>query len=243
MKWLVFALPAVVQLALALRMAGTGLARRYPAFTFWITLSALGRITLGLIENRPPTYFLVWLGIQTGTSVALFAALVELTRLILEHYPGLKRLTARTLFVLLALAAILAASREEVTKPSRFATMLFSGFEAASSIFVMALVSLASYLDPRRRKNVILHERLFAANCAVSAILLLFAVSRYESKEWSTWAGATAAVVLPLCWMRLNPAGEVDRRPSAPPTSQTETLPQSEAAIQRLEKLVTRSIE
>ncbi len=242
MNLLSFALPAGVQTLLVLRLISTGLAKRYPAFTVWVAFMAISTLVLMAFPSRQGTvYRNAYIGSQLAGMIALFGALVELTSRILEHYPGLRRVTTSGLFGLLLAAAFVATAGESLEKPGRFFVMMQSGWNAATSGYVVALVAITTYLDPRRRLNVILHERVFAASCGLSAMLLLFAVLNHTQKEISTWAGAAGGVIFPLMWMRMSPAGEVDRRPPVAHSVSDSSFAETQATLERLEKLVTRS--
>lgn len=242
MNWLFFILPAAIQMLLVARLVSTGLARRYPAFTAWMTIFAISTIVLLAVPDRQTeSYRNTWIASQVLSTLVLFAALLELSSRIFEHYPGLRRLSASGLFGLLVAASIVAAAGESMAKPVRFFLMLQGGWNAATSGYVIILVGLASYLDPRRRRNVILHERVFAFNFALSAAFLLFAVINPEQKEVSTWVGAANGVIFPLLWMRMSPTGEVDRRPPPTESALAPSFAETQARLDRLEKLVTRS--
>lgn len=242
MNWLFFILPAAIQMLLVARLVSTGLARRYPAFTAWMTMFAISTIVLLAVPDRQTeSYRNTWIASQVLSTLVLFAALLELTSRIFEHYPGLRRVSASGLFGLLVAASIVAAAGETLAKPVTFFLKLQGGWNAATSGYVIVLVGLASYLDPRRRRNVILHERVFAFNFALSAAFLLFAAINPEQKEVSTWVGAASGIIFPLLWMRMSPAGEVDRRPPPVESALAPTFAETQATLDRLEKLVTRS--
>ena len=241
MNWLLFILPAAIQTLLVARLVSTGLARRYPAFTAWMTTFAISTIVLLAVPRQTASYRNIWIASQVVSTLVLFAALLELSSRIFEHYPGLRRVSASGLFGLLVAASIVAAAGETMAKPVTFFLMLQGGWNAATSGYVIVLVGLASYLDPRRRRNVILHERVFAFNFAISAAFLLFAAINPEQKEVSTWVGAASAAIFPLLWMRMSPAGEVDRRPPVDRSVNGSSFAETQATLERLENLVTRS--
>lgn len=235
-------LPAGVQALLVLRLLWTGLSRRYPAFTVWMAFSAISMVTLLAFSSLHGTdYRNAWIARQLLGMAVLFAALVELTSRILEHYPGLRRVTASGLFGLLLAASIVATAGESLDKPVRFFLMMQTGWNGATSLYVMVLVGLATYLDPRRRLNVILHERIFAGNCLLAAVFFLFAVAGNEQKDISNWVGAAGGVIFPLLWMRMSPAGEVDRRSPVTQSADAPSFAETQATLERLEKFVTRS--
>ena len=239
---LLFFIPAIVQMLLVLRLVWTGLARRYPAFTLWMALLAISALALlAYPSTRGTGYRNAWIVTQIISMLSLFAALTELTNRILEHYPGLRRITASGLFGILLATAIVAAANESIDKPTRLFVMMQSGWNAATALYVIVLVALATYLDPLRRKNVILHERVFAASCAASAASLFFAVMYQDQKEIGTWLGWAGGVIFPLLWMGMTRLGEVDRRPAVPAMTSYPTITATQATLDRLEKMVTRS--
>ncbi len=237
-----FLVPAIAQLLLTLRLVVTGLVKRYPALAAWMAISALTMLALMTFPSpRAPGYRDAWIARQVLVTLALFAALVELTNRILEHYPGLRRVTASGLFGVLLATSIVAVAGEPLDKPLRLSVLMLSAWNGAASLYVIVLVALTTYLDPRRRQNVILHERVFGASCLLSAASLLFAALYPTRQELATTAGAVGGVVFPLLWMRMSPAGEVDRRPPPHRRPGQPDLESTEAAIERLEKMVTRS--
>jgi hypothetical protein len=242
MMWILIALPAGAQALLVLRLVSTGLAKRYPFFTTWMAFSAISLIALLAFSSpQSPGYREVWLGRQAITMILLFGALVELTNRILEHYPGLRRVTASGLFGLLLATSIVATAGESFDKTVQILLIAQSAWNGAMCAYVIVLVSLATYLDPRRRQNVILHERVFAASCALTAVFLLMAALNQSQKEISSWVGAAGGVLFPLWWMRMTPAGEVDRRPPVIIGISGNSMADTEARLERLERLVTRS--
>ena len=87
--------------------------------------------------NREETgYRNAWIAIQVIGLIALFGALTELTNRILEHYPGLRRVTTSGLFGLLLATAIVAAAGESVDKPVRLVLMMLGGWNAATGVYV-----------------------------------------------------------------------------------------------------------
>ena len=242
MNMLPFVLPVGFQVLLLLRLISTGLFRRYPAFTAWVAFLAMSTVVLMAYPDRQETgYRNAWVVSQVIGMIALFAALTELTNRILEHYPGLRRVTTSGLFGLLLATAIVVAAGESVDKPVRLALMMQSGWNAVTGVYVIALVTVTTYLDPRRRMNIIVHEGVFAAHCAVSAGILQFAAMNHSQKEITTWIGAAAGVIFPLLWMRMSPAGEVDRRPPPVESALAPSFAETQAKLERLERLVTRS--
>lgn len=224
---------------LLLRLISTGLAGRYPAFLVWIASTVGGNVLLAFTSS-PAVYRDAWIATQAIALLALFFALLELVGRILEHYPGLRRRSASTLFGVLAAAAIVAAAAESTAKPMRMFTRLHSGWTAAAGVYVLLLVALATYLDPRRRRNVIIHERVFLGHCLVSVVVLALPFTNPELSHVAQLAGVIGGVVFPLGWMLMNMGGEVDKRPQ--PTERTVvSTAETEATIDRLERLVTRS--
>lgn len=242
MKWLFFVLPAGVQTLLVLRLVSTGLARRYPGFTSWMALLAISTLVLLAFSSQVTTaYRNTWIASQAMSMALLFVALVELTNRILEHYPGLRRISASGLFGLLLASAVVASAGESFNKPLRFFFSMQSAWNAAIAVYVILLVAFATYLDPLRRKNVIIHERVFAASCVMTAAIELFALFNYSRNQAITWLVACSGVILPLLWMRMSPAGEVDRRPAVPAGQAHGSIAETQATLDRLEKMVTRS--
>ncbi len=241
MKPLFIALPVAAQALLVFRLSGNGLAGRYPALTTWMALSALSMLPLLVLDPQLPAYRNVWIGQQVLATMGLFAALVELTHRILEHYPGLRRITASGLFGILLATSVVAVAGEPLTKPVRLTMIMLGAWNGATSLYVVALVGLATYLDPKRRRNVIFYERLLLANCLLGSAFLLFAAHYQKHQEISTWAGTICGVLLPILWMRMSPAGEVDHRTGGPRDQGGTPLVETEAAVDRLEKMVTRS--
>ena len=80
MNWLFFILPAAIQMLLVARLVSTGLARRYPAFTAWMTIFAISTIVLLAVPDRQTvSYRNTWIASQVLSTLVLFAALLELT--------------------------------------------------------------------------------------------------------------------------------------------------------------------
>lgn len=241
MNWLSFALPAGVQTLLVLRLTSTGLVKRYPAFAAWIVVSALSNGILAVFSQSHRDYRSAWIATQAVSVLALFGALVELSNRILEHYPGLRRVSASTLFGVLVAAAVVAAAAESIEKPVRLVIMLITGWTAAAGVYVMLLVALATYLDPRRRLNVVIHENAFLAHCLVVVGAFLVISTLPSLSGAARLVGVMGGVLFPLWWMRMNAAGEVDRRPQGRRRTSDVSLAETEATIDRLERMVTRS--
>ncbi len=242
MNWLFIALPAGAETLLVYRLVSTGLARKYPALTIWMAFLAISMVLLlPFRETQSTGYRNAWIARQLVGMIVLFYALLELTNRILEHYPGLRRITASGLFGLVLAAAVIATANESLSKPVRFVWAMQGGWTIGTLVYVLALVGLATYLDPRRRRNVIIHERLFAASCAWMAATSFLITLRYANVDLTNWLGLIAGVGFPLLWLRMSPAGEVDRRPAVRLTDDPFSFAETELRLDRLEKMVTRS--
>lgn len=241
MSWLLFVVPAAVQTLLVLRMISSGLAGIYPAFTSWMVLLITNNLVLMAVARwQPGMYRNAWIVSQVIGLLALFAALVELSSRILSHYPGLRRVSTSSLFGILVAAALVTSAAQSMGKPVRFFLMLNTGWNAAAAVYTILLVGLATYLDPRRRPNVLIHERTFLTYCALSATLLL-ANTTPILKDKAGLVSVLAGVVFPMMWMRMNAAGEIDHRPEAKERAGELSVAEMEATIDRLERMVTRS--
>lgn len=242
MMRLYLAAPAGAEMLLVYHLVSTGLAKRYPALTIWmVTLATSGLLLLPYENASAPGYRNAWLARQTIMLAALFFALLELTNRILEHYPGLRRMTATGLFGVLAATSVVATANQSFDKPVMLFWAVQGGWTIATLGYVLTLVALATYLDPRRRRNVILHERIFAANCACVAISSLLISTHFVGVPVANTINVVGGVLFPLTWMRMSSAGEVDRRPPVSPLGGAMSLQETQERLERLEKMVTRS--
>ena len=159
---------------------------------------------------------MVWKAFAVITVCSLVGAFLETVSRSLEHYPGLSsRGVLGALGVIAAVSAILGAL-EPTHKVLNllFVVQRVSGLAVAVGAIV--LVAVLNYLDPRRRPNVVRHERIMAAMAGTTAWAAWFSNHHHlEAAANMLYAGS---IVFPALWIwGLTPGGETDPRPASDP--------------------------
>jgi hypothetical protein len=163
------------------------------------------------------------------TTCSLTATFLETVSRSLEHYPGLSRqVVLGACGVIAAVSAILGAL-EPVYEPVRVLLTVQRVAGVAVAVGAIGLVFVLNYLDPRRRPNVVRHERVMATMAGATAL------AAWLSNHAFILAGRYLLVVgsvgFPALWIwALRTDGEIDPRPPADPAG----LEQARAAREQL---------
>jgi len=219
-------LKAVCQLALIAHLARTRLLQRFPFLAIFF-FSHLVWIVAGAIPTTPVNREEVW---QYGVSVtlaALVAAFLETVHLSLEHYPGISRQAVwGACGVVAAISGILGAL-EPSNHPTRELLVAQRVLGSAVAVSAIGLLMVLNYFDPRRRPNVVRHERTMAAMAATTAL----AAWMFNHKQFVRGADLLnfGNILYPIIWIwALRPEGETDSRPPANPLGRKQARAASE---------------
>ena len=201
-----------------------GLALHLIANGVWLSFSAC-------VPRNSPEYAQVWPVFAIITVCSLVAAFLETVSRSLEHYPGLSRpVVLGVCGVIAAVSAVLGALEPVLD----FVSLLLvvqrvSGLAVA--LGAILLVMVLNYLDPRRRPNVVRHERIMAAMAAATALAAWLLNHGYENA--GTNLLCAGSIVFPALWIwGLRPDGETDPRPPSDPAGRQ----QARAATDQLRK-------
>ena len=156
------------------------------------------------------------MGFAVITVCSLVAAFLETVSRSLEHYPGLSsRVVLGACGVIAAVSAILGAL-EPTYQPVSLVLVVQRISGLAVAVGAIALVAVLNYLDPRRRVNVVRHERIMAAMAGTTALAAwLLNHHHLEAGGNMLYAGS---ILFPALWIwGLRPEGETDPRPPSDP--------------------------
>src|SRR5258708_22716514 len=145
--WTAIALEVVI----LSRSALTGLLKKYPFFSAYITCVLLPEI-IGLLTNAlaPKLYEPLYWPADLATILASYAFMVEIFRWSTRHKPGIRRLTQRALLTVFALTVSYAAPNfvyGKFSSPSRAVAALCRHLR----YFEAAVLLLMFWLLPRYR--------------------------------------------------------------------------------------------
>ncbi len=158
----------------------------------------------------------VWSLFAIITMGSLVAVFLESVYLSIEHYPGISRRVVLGAFgVVAALSAVLGAI-EPVHHEVRSLLVAQRVLGLAVAVSAVGMVIALNYFDPRRRPNVVRHERIVAAMAATTGL-----AAWLENHQYFVEGGMllkVGTIVFPALWIwALRPEGERDIRPPSNP--------------------------
>ena len=206
-----------LQLAVAWRLSGAGLLRLFPFLATHLVANAVWILISTYLPRRTPLYVLVWEIGAVITTCSLTALFLETVWRSLEHYPGLSRRAVLGALGVMAVISTILGALEPVYEPVRILLMVqrVTGMSVAAG--AIALVVVLNYLDPRRRPNVVRHERIVAVMAGVTALSAWLSNHRYLGL--GAFLLNTGSILFPALWLwALRAEGEQDPRPASDPT-------------------------
>lgn len=219
-------LVAVCQLALVAHLGRTKLLWRFPLLALFFSSHLLWTLSLA-VSALPFSQHYVWPYGVAITMAALVAAFLETVHLSLEHYPGISRHAVwGACGVIAAISGILGAM-EPSYHPTRGIFVIQRVLGSAVAVSAVALLLVLNYFDPRRRPNVIRHERTMAAMAATTALAAWLLNHKYFAV--GTQLLEVGSILYPIIWIwALRPEGETDSRPAANPLGREQARAASE---------------
>ena len=209
----------------------TKLLRFFPCLAFHLVANGVWLLISAFAPRDSREYAQVWPVFVIITVCSLIAAFLETVSRSLEHYPGLSsRVVLGAFGVIAAISAILGAL-EPVYKFVNLLLVVKHISGLAVAVGAILLVMVLNYLDPRRRPNVVRHERIMAAMAGTTALAAWFSNHDYEPA--ATNLLCAGSIVFPALWIwGLRPEGETDPRPPSDPAGRQ----QARAATDQLRK-------
>ena len=207
---------ALTQFAAIWHLWRNNLLRFFPCLAFHLAANAVWLLISSFAPRNSHEYRLVWIGFSVITVCSLVAAFLETVSRSLEHYPGLSsRVVLGACGVIAAVSAILGAL-EPTYQPVSLVLVVQRVSGLAVAVGAIALVAVLNYLDPRRRANVVRHERIMATMAGTTALAAWLLNHRHlEAGENMLYAGS---ILFPALWIwGLRPEGETDPRPPSDP--------------------------
>lgn len=204
------------------------LLRNFPFLTLHFAITGLW-LAIYALPLTASLYSSIWKAGAVITTCSLVAAFFETISRSLEHYPGLSlRVVLGTCGAIAAVSAILGA-----LEPAHQAVRLLLVVQRVSGLAVAAgaitLVMVLNYLDPRRRPNVVRHERIMAAMAGTTALAAW--LLNHDYTAWGMNLLCAGSILFPALWIwALRPEGETDPRPPSDPAGRQ----QARAATQQL---------
>lgn len=211
---LLLSIAALLQLTVVYRLWRIRLLHLFPFFAFHFFATAVWNIISVSLPRNSQWYATYWKICAVITVCSLIAAFLETISRSLEHYPGQNtRVVLGACGIIAAISAVLGAM-EPTSQFLRILLVVQRVSGVAVAVGAIALVVVLNFMDPRRRPNVVRHERLMAAMAANVAIAAWFGNHGYSPLgDTMLYAGNLA---FPLLWIwALRPEGEIDPRPPA----------------------------
>ncbi|MBY0503570.1 MAG: hypothetical protein K2X03_06665 [Bryobacteraceae bacterium] len=207
---------ACLQIAVVWHLWRTKLLRRFPLLATFLASHAVWAIAQRITRLDTEWGMRAWAAGALVTMLTLLGAFLETVALSLEHYPGLSRRAIGAACGVVALFSLVAGALEPAYNTERglFVAQRVLGLAVAMS--AVGLVILLNYFDPRRRRNVVWHERIIAAMAATTS-----AAAWLNNHKFFAWGGTLlgiGSVLFPVLWIwAIRPEGEADTRPPANP--------------------------
>ena len=205
-----------LQFAAVWHLWRTKLLGYFPCLALHLAANGIWLLISDLVSRESPEYAQVWLVFVIITVCSLIAAFLETVSRSLEHYPGLSsRVVLGAFGVITAISAILGAL-EPVYQFARLLLVVQQVSSLAVAVGAILLVMVLNYLDPRRRPNVVRHERIMAAMAGTTALAAWLSNHGYEPA--ATNLLCAGSILFPALWIwGLRPEGETDPRPPSDP--------------------------
>ena len=222
---------ALTQFAAIWHLWRNDLLRFFPCLAFHLAANAVWLLISSFALRNSREYGLVWMAFAVITVCSLVAAFLETVSRSLEHYPGLSSRGVLGAFGVIAAVSAILGALEPIYKPLNllFVVQRVSGLAVAMG--AIGLVAVLNYLDPRRRPNVVRHERIMAAMAGTTAWAAW--LSNHQHVEAGTNLLYAGSILFPALWIwGLRPDGETDPRPPSDPAGRQ----QARAATDQLRK-------
>lgn len=233
----------------ALRLLWSGLYKRYPAFTLYISLLAVDGIWPVVIPQKSIIYARVWtFSAPTLRFFSIFCVL-ELYRLMLERYKGLYSLgrwvmyIASTLSVVISLLMLLPRIPPSTPQATKYITYAFAfnrGVDFSLTIFILLTLVFLSRYPITLSRNIVVHASLLSVYFLSRGTYLL--VRRAMPRSSMPTLDLAFSGIVALCtiaWLfLLTPRGEEVKasRPRFSPEYEARALQKLEALNQVLLK-------
>ena len=207
---------AAAQVALIAYLWRIQLLVRFPFLATFFATQFLWALVTAVLSKETNRDYAVWETFVVATSCSMVAAFLETIYLSLEHYPGLSRQAViGACGVIGAISAILGAL-EPTYHQIRGLLVAQRVLGLAIAVSAVGLALMLNYFDPRRRQNVVRHERIMAAMAANSALAAW--LHNHELFAWGVNLLDAGSIVFPALWIwALRAKGEVDTRPPSNP--------------------------
>jgi len=164
---------------------------------------------------------MVWKIGAVATMATLMGAFLETVYRSLEHYPGLSlRAVLAACGIVVSLSGVLGAL-EPSGNAVRGLLVAQRILGLAVAVNAISLVLVLNYLDPRRRPNVVRHERIMASMAAVTALAAWMENHRLLAQ--GSILLQAGSLLFPALWIwALRREGERDTRPPADPSGRNQ---------------------
>ena len=227
----IYSFAALTQFAAVGHLWRNDLLRFFPCLAFHLAANAVWLLISSFAPRNSREYRLVWMGFAVITVCSLVAAFLETVSRSLEHYPGLSSQVVLGACGMIAAVSAILGALEPTYQPVSLVLVVQRVSGLAVAVGAIALVAVLNYLDPRRRANVVRHERIMAAMAGTTALAAWLLNHRHlEAGGNMLYAGS---ILFPALWIwGLRPEGETDPRPPSDPAGRQ----QARAATDQLRK-------
>lgn len=230
---LIWLVALLLQFALAVRFLRLGLHLRYRAFFFWICLQAMANSALELQQPQSREYFYTWLYTEPLIVIAFMLAVFEVYSIALEHYAGIRTISARMLTFAMVVGSLISVLSIIPDLQFRGPThsemfdlinLIRRGIYTALLTFLVLLVSLITIFPIRLSRNSIVHIALFTVVFLNYAATIL--AGNLLGVDTLGTVNVVRGIVSVFCFLGwivlLTPAGETVHRSVRSDLSRTE---------------------
>lgn len=207
---------ALLQFVAAWHLWRTRLLRLFPCLALHFVANGVWLLISALVPRDSREYAQVWPVFVIITVCSLIAAFLETVSRSLEHYPGLSSRVVLGACGVIAAVSVILGALEPVYKFVNLLLVVKHVSGLAVAVGAILLVMMLNYLDPRRRPNVVRHERIMASMAGTTALAAWLSNHGYEPA--ATNLLCAGSILFPALWIwGLRPEGETDpRSPSDP---------------------------
>ena len=204
----------VTQFAVVWHLWRTQLLKHFPFLAFHFTANGFWLVIYLSLSIHHPAYVKIWTILAVVTVCSLIAVFLETVTRSLEHYPGLSLRVVLGASGVIAVISGVFGALEPVYHFIRVLLVVQRVSGVAVAVCAIGLALVGNYLDPRRRANVIRHERIMASMAAVTALAAWLSNHGYPQGAINLLCGGS--IVFPALWIwGLRRDGEEDKRPAA----------------------------
>jgi hypothetical protein len=205
---------------LVVRLWAMGLWKSYPLFFCYFLFRIPNTIWPLIVKNGTPAYEDLWIVTEPVSWIFHVLVVVELCRLVLNHYRGIYSLLRWAMYgsvaiaIIISILSLLPKIKPRMTLDTRLLGFWFAtqrGIDFALAIFLLLILFFLSRYPMRLRRNVLVHAglyTLFFFGGALTMFLRVFAVSGVPLRITNLFIEGVSGACIFAWAILLGPKGE-----------------------------------